>query len=399
MWLDMNILVIPTNDWMRAPGHGHIDFIAEKLAERGHKVYAWHFDLYRNEQIKRKPRKVKLVKSKTLWIRDPALFFTLNALIQSPAMFKAMRDLKINVVINENILNGLVAFLVSNTRVLKVFDFSDYFPESASIFYTDSSPIMKKLVEVVALAVTKLNIKLAHVCLAVCPSLIKITRNMDKTKACYLLTNGVDMSTLFSQKYEIEQRIDSNTSEGILLIMGVIDEWLDLITPLEALQVLGNKFPDLKVVIIGPWRKKEHRKRIQDYIDSRGINSRVEITGYLSNQQLTRYLSRASCCIMPYKTDSFSSIIRLPEKLFVYSAFGKPILSTLLPEVIALKCEHVFFYQNANELASTVSTILGDENIRAKLSVEAKKFAEKHDLEVLAKNLEQILLASLPGCR
>lgn len=123
----MNILIIPTNDWLRAPGHGHIDYIAEKLAERGHKVYAWHFDLYRNEQIKRRPKKVTLIRPRTLWVQDPAAFFALNAFIQGPAMLKKIKELRINVVINENIINGLVAFLVSGTGVIRVFDFSDYF--------------------------------------------------------------------------------------------------------------------------------------------------------------------------------------------------------------------------------------------------------------------------------
>ena len=72
--LRVNILIIPTNDWVRAPGHGHIDFIAEKLAERGHRVYAWNFDLYVNEPIKRRPNKVRLIKRQTLRVRDPALF-------------------------------------------------------------------------------------------------------------------------------------------------------------------------------------------------------------------------------------------------------------------------------------------------------------------------------------
>jgi glycosyltransferase involved in cell wall biosynthesis len=395
----MNILIIPTNDWMRAPGHGHIDFIAEKLAERGHRVYAWHFDLYRNEQIKRKPRKVKLVKSRTLWIRDPALFYTVNALLQGPAMFKAIRGLKIDIIINENILNGLVAFLVSNTRVLKVFDFSDYFPESASVYYAGSSLKMKKLVEAIALTVTKLNVKFAHVCLAVCHSLIKTIRAIDKTKTCYLLTNGADASELFSQKNKRDGCNDLNPPKRIMIIMGIIDDWLDLITPLEALEILSNRFPEIKIVIIGPWRRKEQKKHVQNFIDSRGLHSHVEITGYVSNQQLARYLSLASCCIMPYKTDSFGSVIRLPEKLFVYSAYGKPILSTPLPEVIALKSEHVFFYHDVDEFVSIISVILNDTSIQAKLSAKAKEFAQKYDLNVLAKRLEQILSDSLQKLR
>jgi len=394
----MNILIIPTNDWIRAPGHGHIDFIAEELAERGHRVYAWHFDLYRNEKIKRKPKRVKLIEPRKLWIRDPTVFFTANALLQAPAMFKAIRDLRIDVVINENILNGLVAFLVSSTQVLKVFDFSDYFPESASVYYLGSS-IMKKIVEAVALTVTKLNIKFADTCLAVCHSLIETIRSIDNAKDCYLLTNGAETSEVCSHMNRKGQSNNLNPLNHTMIIMGVIDDWLDLITPLEALEILSNRFPGIKIAIIGPWRKKEHKKRIQNFVESRGLHPHVEITGYVSSQQLARYLSSASCCIMPYKTDSFGSIIRLPEKLFVYSAYGKPILSTPLPEVITLRSEHVFFYHDVNAFVNIVSTILSDATMRAELSAKANEFAQKYDLKLLARKLEQILLDSLRKLR
>jgi len=394
----MNILIIPTNDWIRAPGHGHIDFIAEELAERGHRVYAWHFDLCRNEKTKRKPRNVRLLKPRTLWVRDPAFFYLLNAFVHLSAMFKAIRDLKIDVIINENILPGLFAFLVSPPRVLKVFDFSDYFPESASVHYDDSQSVFKRLVEGTALCFTKLNIKFADVCLAVCRSLIEVVRSIDDTKACYLLTNGVDMNKLAVQESRERRSEVADSMDNTMVIMGVIDSWLDLMTPLKALEILRHKIPNVKILLIGPWRKRKHREDIQSFVETHDLQAYVNITGYVSDQRLARYLREGTCCLMPYKTDSFSSIIRLPEKLFVYSAYGKPILSTPLPEVAALRSEHVFFYHNVDELVGMASALMidADQSIdRADLSAKAYDFAQKHDVRVLAGNLEQILLNSL----
>lgn len=387
----MNILIIPTNDWLRAPGHGHIDYIAEKLAERGHKVYAWHFDLYRNEQIKRRPKKVTLIRPRTLWVQDPAAFFALNAFIQGPAMLKKIKELRINVVINENIINGLVAFLVSGTGVIRVFDFSDYFPESASINYSKSAKTMKKVVEATALAVTKLNIRLAHIGLAVCNSLLQTIRSTDSKKSCYLLTNGVDNEKLLSfEKSEKALSKSSLCASNTLVIMGVIDDWLDLITPLKAIRILIDKVPEINLVIIGPWRKPEQRKEIENFIENQHLKAHVEITGYISDQRMAEYLTQAKVCVMPYETRNYSSLIRLPEKLFVYSAFGKPILSTPLPEVKALNTEHVFFYHNEQEFSNLVSPIFND-GATWDLSRKAQEFARKHDFRVLAERLEQIL--------
>ena len=400
MWSNMNILVIPTNDWMRAPGRGHINSIAEELAARGHNVYAWNFDFYRNEAVKRTPRNVKLFTPRTLPIRDPALFFSLNALFQGPAVFKTMRDLKIDVVINENVLSGLVAFLASNSNVLRVFDFSDYFPESASIYYTGSSQAMKKMVEVFTLAITKLNIRFSQICLAVCRSLINAISTMNENKPCYMITNGAytnKCTGLNTENKKNPQEI-MNPS-GVIIIMGVIDDWLDLETPIEALKILGNRFQQLRLVIIGPWQKKEYKTKVEEFIKGRGLESRVEITGYISDEKLAEYLRVACCSVIPYKTDSYFSVIRLPEKLFVYSAYGKPVLSTPLPEVLALRCEHVFIYHDSEEFARVLSAILDDKNLRVEIEAKAKKFAREHDFKVLAEQLEQILVDGLNKLR
>ena len=395
----MNILIIPTNDWVRAPGHGHIDYIAEKLAERGHKVYAWNFDIYRSEQVKRIPKKVKLIKSRTLWLRDPALFFFVNAIFHGPAMFKTIRDLKIDVVINENIFSGLVAFLVSNSLVLRVFDFSDYFPESASIYYENASLIMimkKKMVEAVTLTITNLNIKTSDVCLSVCQSLINNVHRVDPKKLCYFLPNTADISKHKILRNEQKENGNDKPAGPIIVIMGVIDNWLDLTTPLRALKILCSNFPDIKIVIIGPWRNKEFKNCIEDFIEHEELTSHVLITGYVSDQLLANHLNSASFCIMPYRTDSYSSIIRLPEKLFVYSAYGKPILSTPLPEVMTLGPEHVSFYHDVNELAKMASAILTEKELKLRLSSKALEFARKYDISVLAERLENILLENLP---
>jgi glycosyltransferase involved in cell wall biosynthesis len=389
----MNILVIPTNDWTRAAGAGHINYIAEELAQRGHKVYAWNFDLYRNQPPKREPKKVKLVSSKALPLRDPAVFFTLNALVQSPAVFAAIRRLRIDVVINENVLCGLVAFLAAGRTTLKVFDFSDYFPESASVYYTGSSDVAKKLVEGVTLAVTKLNIKASDMCLAVCQSLIQAAAKIDRAKPCYLLTNGVN--TNIPQDDSPQNAPEDKT----LVVMGVIDDWLDFETPLQALSILADKFPTLNLVIIGPWQKQTFRDQFEARVQALNLASKVKVTGYISAQQLKRQLQEACCCIMPYRLDRFFSVIRLPEKFFVYSAYGKPVLSTPLPEVAALGCEHVFLYRNATEFVTKLTNILSQKTMRATLEAKAREFAKDHDFSVLAAQLEDLLVGGLAELR
>jgi glycosyltransferase involved in cell wall biosynthesis len=379
----MNILIIPTNDWTRSPGAGHINYIAEELAQRGHNVYAWNFNLYKNQSQKRKTIKVKLINSKALPLRDPAAFFGLNALVQAPVVFKAIRKLGIDVVVNENVLSGLVAFWGAGGSVLKVFDFSDYFPQSASVYYNGSSKAAKKTVETVTLAITKLNVKASNVCIAVCQSLITAAKQMDKTKPCYMVTNGVNTQTLATQPQTAPERY--------MVVMGVIDDWLDFEAPLQALKRLTESYPEFRLVVIGPWQKENFKTKFWTRAQNLGVDAKVTVTGYVSSAQLQAYLQGASCCLMPYRLDSYFSVIRLPEKFFVYSAYGKPIFSTHLPEVVALKPAHVTFYRNAEELAAAIQQTLSNQTLLDKQAEEARRFAKEHDFAVLAENLEGIL--------
>jgi glycosyltransferase involved in cell wall biosynthesis len=387
----MNILIIPTNDWTKSPGTGHINYIAEELARRGHKIYVWNFNLYRNQPQKRKAVWVKLVESKAIPLRDPASFFGLNALAQAPAILKATRKLGIHVVINENVLSGLVAFLVAGNGALKVFDFSDYFPESASVYYNGSSPVAKKAVEAVTLAITKLNVKFSDVCISVCQSLIHTAKQMDKSKTCYLITNGVNTKPINPKAQA--------SPNPYMVVMGVIDDWLDFEAPLQALKLLTAKHPEFKLVIIGPWQKPKFQNDVAEQTRKLGVESNVTVTGYISKKELDNYLQHASCCLMPYRLDSYYSIIRLPEKFFVYSAYGKPIFSTRLPEVAALKTGHVFFYQNDQELAEAIEQTLNDKTLMQELSEKGRLFAEEHDFKTLALDLEGILTRHLLGIK
>jgi phosphatidyl-myo-inositol dimannoside synthase len=310
----------------------------------------------------------------------------LNALFQGPAIFKALRENKIDVIINENILYGLITFIAAGKKVLKVFDFSDYFPESASVYYADSCIPIKKLVEGVTLAITKLNIKFSNVCFAVCQSLINATAAIDKNKPTFLITNGVH-----TRKIAETQSTTTKCDSPSMVVMGVIDAWLDFQMPLQALRNLKNRYPGLKLIIIGPWQRQEFRRQFEDKVKSLELDSSVEITGYISSQRLKEYLSKATCFIMPYRLDQFYSIIRLPEKLFVYSAYGKLIISTPLPEVKALGTEHVLFYRNLEEFTLNLTRILNEQEIIQELESKAKAFAQNHDFSVLAKRVEKIL--------
>ena len=99
-----------------------------------------------------------------------------------------------------------------------------------------------------------------------------------------------------------------------------------------------------------------------------------------------------------FLSDVFSDLTKetiSSRMIWAHSAFGKPILSTPLPEVAALKTRHVLFYHDTSELANFISKVLKDSSLSERMAKEARRFAEEHDLNVIAKRLESILLENL----
>lgn len=394
----MNILIIPTSDWLRSPGRGHIDMIAEKLLERGHNIYVWHFDLFRHRPIKRKTKGINLIEPKTLWTKDFATFYTVNSLIQTPILAKAIRDFRIDCVISENLLHGILSFIISSGGVLKIFDYSDYFPESASIYYLESMPFIKGIVKAIVLGITKLNIKLSDVCIAPCRSLLQMINKIDHNKNRYLLTNGVDTTLFTPSKADNSNHELLKLSKNVITLVGLIEPWFDLITVVKGLKILHEKIDDIKLVLVGP-RNGKYQCDIQKFISKNGLKEQVFWTGHVQYEFVPRYIKAAKCCLMPFRTDLFLSSIVLPVKFFEYSACGKPILSTPLPEIRALNADHVLFYHDPMELAKYAEALLRDEEFRNKLSAKARDFAKEHDYSVLAKQLENIITEEIGNKR
>jgi glycosyltransferase involved in cell wall biosynthesis len=125
------------------------------------------------------------------------------------------------------------------------------------------------------------------------------------------------------------------------------------------------------------------------------------LTGYVPNELVPKYIDLGNLCLMPYKLDTFSGQIRLPLKLFIYSAMGKPILSVSLPEVKRFKPKHVFFYNDKNSFAASAKSVLNDNKLQDSLKSNARNFALNFDYSKLANSCEEIIeseiKAHIPG--
>lgn len=379
---------MPANDWIFGPKQ-YLNDIAEILGKK-HDVFVWHFNLFRNKKpCLQRIENVQLIRSWSIPSNSFLVYYAANFLPSSLAFARTVRKLKIDVVIALNLIPALWAFALAPSGTLKVFGFQDYFPESASVYYKKFPKIFRRILETFALVVNKLSIRLADLVLCPCYSLINLSDKMG-CKRTYFLSNGVDMDFFTPSKSDETLREKLGLSKNILVFYGLIENWLDFKTVLEGFKLVKKDIPDAKLLIIGS-TLTNYTKVLKKMLRDANLVNDVILTGYIPNELVPYYINLGTICLMPYKIDNFSGKIRLPIKLFIYSAMGKPILSVSLPEVKRLLPKHVFFYNDPESFASHTSMILKSEKLQTDLGHSARTFAKNFDYSKLAKKCEAVI--------
>jgi glycosyltransferase involved in cell wall biosynthesis len=394
-WVNLlRILILPGNDWIFGPQQ-YLHDLAEKLGKK-HDVFVWHFNLFRNRKpCLQKIENVKLIRPWSVYSSSLLVYYGVNFLPHSIFFARIVRKLGIDVVIVANLIPALWAFSLSSKKVLKVFAFQDYFPESVSAYYKNFPRTFSRILESFAYLINKLSLKLANLALCPCFSLINLSEKMG-CKRNYFIPNGVDTNFFDPKKSNPKLREELGLSKYTLVFYGLIESWLDFGTVFAGFRILKKEFPSAKLLIVGS-TLTNHTKVLEKLVQDENLTKDIVLTGYVPNELVAYYLNLGNICLMPYKTDNFSGKIRLPLKLFIYSAMGKTILSVPLPEVKRLNPKHVFFYNDPESFARQASMIFKNNRLQDDLEYHAREFSKNFDYSKIAQECEAILEKNLPS--
>lgn len=119
----------------------------------------------------------------------------------------------------------------------------------------------------------------------------------------------------------------SALTHPVIGYLGTINEHTDIALLVHVAQAR----PDWTIVMIGP----QQGPRLSGWALLNTFRSmpNVMLTGWLPREELPTYCKAFDVCIIPYRTDSTFNLYVNPDKLHEYTAMGKPVVSTDLPEV------------------------------------------------------------------
>ncbi|MBV5328705.1 MAG: glycosyltransferase [Chlorobium sp.] len=184
------------------------------------------------------------------------------------------------------------------------------------------------------------------------------------------------------------------SSSPVFLWCGSVDGYQrDVLFLIDALAQLTSAVGKSAVLrIVGPCTENG-RAELMAYVRSKNISGeRLDIAGFVSEQQLWSYCAQAEALLMPLWDDD-RSCTRFPTKLGQYVAAGRPIVTALVGEMkYFLTAENAMFYPSGDAagLARSLDTLLTNPSLGDRLASNATRdVLPKVDFRSNAKRISQ----------
>ena len=203
-----------------------------------------------------------------------------------------------------------------------------------------------------------------------------------------VVRNGPSFDRLYPVAADAEIRSRQQTVLGYVGVMGFQDGIDSLIRALHQLKTqLGRG--DFYCILVGKGSSLEYLKRLSREL---GLEEHILFTGFVSHEDLLKYLSTADICVAPDPYNPFndrSTMIKVME----YMALSKPIVAYRLVEH-QVTAQQAALYADVNDeldFARQIQRLMDDPELRHQMGTWGRRRAE----EVLAwdhqeKNLRSV---------
>jgi glycosyltransferase involved in cell wall biosynthesis len=165
----------------------------------------------------------------------------------------------------------------------------------------------------------------------------------------YYMPYAVDIKS-FSEKSKGYQQYELADSCQIVYL-GSFQAYFGIEILMDSTDKILHNIPNATFTLIGdgPTRNQLEKRAHQEY------PGRYSFKGFLNDNEAYRFLCAASILILPLK-DSEINRSRCPNKVFLYMAAQRPIVTTHVGEVPTILGVHAHYYQDGN-VDSFVETV------------------------------------------
>ena len=194
-----------------------------------------------------------------------------------------------------------------------------------------------------------------------------------------VIYNGFDPKNMPDQRAHYEKNSD-------IIFVGRLVEQKNATLLIKAVFIAKNKFPKIKVKIIGDGPK---RKEVQALIDKSGLNDNFILAGEIKDQKKVYVeMKKSKILVLPSFWEGFGIVV------VEANACGLPVITTDFPMNAATELighNGIVSGKEPESLASSIISLLGNDDLHAEMSKNAVEFSKAFTWEVKARELEKYL--------
>ena len=388
---EIRILLVPPNDLLRHPLPNRMYHIAKRLA-RYYRIYLLAYPGHPLAgNVRRSLEAVEVAFKRFIRTSNLGIYYVVNYFQMYAEIRRTLRSEGIDAIVHANILPSLIAsHLARKLGIPNIYDFLDYFPESASAYYARGKGFVELGVKELIYAA------LRNSDIVVTPSLglKEVVKSMVPEKPVRVIPNGVD-AELFKP---IEQRIARKSiglDEGghFLLLLGSLDVWLDVENVLRALSKL-RKSIDVRLLVVGFSHAKLYYRLLLEYAKLYGVDRYIHTYPPQPYERVPLFINSSDIVFAPYKR--MIKNVATPLKIAEALACGVPVITTNIAEFKIWYKQGIYTYSTYEELENVMKYLLSNlDKIKAELRKYSNSFREVFSWENLAEKYRSVILETV----
>jgi len=222
----------------------------------------------------------------------------------------------------------------------------------------------------------------------------RLVEVLNKSDNIIIVPNTLNFKTFVDSQKPIPELRERFKDRFVVSFIGGIDAVRGIEYLLEAAHKIGDKIPELIVLLVGEGNTLE---LLREKATQLNITNKIIFEGFKPSSFMQAYIESSHICVIPHvrseQTDNSS-----PNKLFQYMYFSKPVISSncrsLEKLILEEECGLIFKDRSSDDLAGKILQLYNDSRLRTKLGENGhNSVMSKYNWEATSAGLLQLYSA------
>jgi glycosyltransferase involved in cell wall biosynthesis len=328
----LNILLVPSSDYIGHPFPQRHNQIFERLDERKFQVHVARFKLFPSSRLKTKAIVHELPGK---MFGSVASYYLLNIINHASHIKQIIRRESIDVIVLSNIsapFGYTILNSFSNDKIPIIVDLPDYYPTSASGYLFDVQSSFGKIIETTLDTLLSYVMKRASLVTVASKALEEYARRTG-AKAVNYVPNGI--GECFFNVFDgntLRKDLGYDSEDLVVGYIGSLEFWLDMKTFIEGVWLARKKGLPVKLLMVGSNLYTDYIIKVKNWIKTKKLDEHTKFLDFVPYEEVPKYMSQLDVGTIPFDLANPTAYYSAPNKMWEYLSQKRPVLSSPIPE-------------------------------------------------------------------